>query len=210
MMTNDVELFNKRFVHFMWDESLVGKEGFFSDSVGGLIVAAKGNSGVKGMVMRESAEFNLEFVSANGSNWKFFYYDPLYDYKWNYHKGRKVQCKLPISGWTDIGIGGEHVWDYNCEYRVVIEEDKERPLRLTWKQLARWLIMGNGQAVSEHRHLVFSTISYEEKQENCELPEGWQVRKWNDDEWHEPTTDYCFPEILDKVPDNAAGGCGGN
>lgn len=28
-----MELFDKRFVHFMWDDSLKGKVGFFADSI---------------------------------------------------------------------------------------------------------------------------------------------------------------------------------
>ena len=199
-MANNVKLFDKKLVHFMWDEHLVGKKGFFSNSIRELIVEVISNSGIKGIPLKESADFNLEFTSTDSLDWKFFYYDPLYDYKWSYRKGRKVQYR-DGNIWRDVGSNWD--WDTSFEYRVVVEEkDAECSIRLTWKQLAEWLVKGNGQAVSEHRHLVFSTISYEMKQEVCELPDGWQVRKWGDTEWHEPTMGYCFQDSTDTALDS--------
>lgn len=189
-MTNSIKLFDEKFVHFLWDDSLVGKEGFFSDCMTSLIIGVKGNNGVRGTVLEKSSEVTAEFVSINKANWKFFYYDPLYDYKWAYYKGRRVQYRDAI--WRDVDCNWG--WDDSYEYRVVIEGGKKYPLRLTYKQLAMWLIKGNGQAMTEKRMLLFCTISYESAQETWELPNGWVVRKWNDDEWHEPTMDYCFPE----------------
>lgn len=206
-MVNDIKLFDKRFVYYMWDESLIGKEGFFSDSIRGLIIGVNGNNGVRGVVLEESSEINREFTSVNKSMWKFFYYDPLYYYKWQYYKGRKVQYKFS-DRWFDVNK--DCAWKEDFEYRVIVEEDKKCPSRLTYKQLAKWLARGNGQMYKGKTGFNYNQLIYKEIYDDCPTPVGYYVRKWDDTEWHEPTTDYCFPEFLDKEPDSAAGGCGGN
>ena len=182
-----MELFDKRFVHFMWDDSLKGNVGFFADSIDILKWNVENNDGVK-KTASDIYTVHLSFLDDDKTAWKFFYCDPLYEYRWAFKQGKKVQVRLPFSGWTDVTQN--HTWDYGLEYRIV---EEKKPERLTYKQLAMWLAKGNGQAINDERELTHSGICYPTQEDDLILPEGWQVRRW-DDEWREPTREYCFPE----------------
>jgi len=96
----------------------------------------------------------------------------------------------------------------NYLYCAEIPEEpnpKPEPRMVTNRELAKWLIKGNGEMTfkskseSDIDHLVFSSHLYEEElaDEECDkalkrADDGsWiVVRKWDDTEWHEPTADY--------------------
>lgn len=200
------KMFDKRFVHFMWDDSLKGKEGFFADSIDELRDSVENNSEVKGKVSGIYEE-QESFLDEEGMHWHFFYHDPLYEYKWAHEHGKIVQCKLPLSGWTNIHK--DWVWDYSCEYRIVEEkaEEEEKPTRLNWYMLAMWLAKGNGQAHSSNMEddMIISSLNYNPMFGADTLDSSWQVRRWDDTEWHEPTVDYCFPELRHPTPDKVRG-----
>ena len=181
------KMFDRRFVHFMWDDSLKGKEGFFADSIDDLIKYVEKNNRIKGEVIGSDGYHH--FVSDSDQIWTFFYCDPLYEYRWAHEHGKKVQVKLPFSGWTDVTQN--HTWDYGLEYRIVEEQKSQR---LTYKQLAMWLAKGNGQARNKSSACVYTDNHYNPAFEDTIVSGDWRVRKWDDDEWREPTVEYCFPE----------------
>ena len=65
-----------------------------------------------------------------------------------------------------------------------------KPRRATNRELARWIAEGKGEILVPH--CVTQHVSYAVGQDNAECVSGQQVRKWEDDEWHEPTVDYLF------------------
>lgn len=68
-------LFDKRFVHFMWEDELEGKEGFFADDICELTNCVL--SGVMHYAkVRKSLSPAFPFKDENGNDWLFFYYDP--------------------------------------------------------------------------------------------------------------------------------------
>lgn len=199
------EMFDKRFVHFMWDDSLKGKVGFFADSIEELIEAVNRNASDKDSVKVGGGSF--PFCSETDTAWKFFYHDPLYEYRWvhEHEQGKKkVQVKLPLSGWSDMPK--DWTWDYSCEYRIV-ENEEEKPTRLNWYMLAMWLAKGNGQAHSSNLEddMIISSLNYNPVFGADTLDSSWQVRRWDDTVWHEPTVDYCFPEVSHPTPDEIGG-----
>ena len=201
-----MEMFDKRFVHFMWDDSLVGKEGFFTDQIDELVEFVNRNEYNKcELIGRNNVEVgggSFPFRSENGEVWRFFYYDPLYEYRWAHEHGKTVQCKLPLSGWTNIHK--DWVWDYGCEYRIV---ENEGVFRINWYMLAMWLAKGNGQAhsINMEDDMIISSLNYNPVFGADTLDSSWQVRRWDDTEWHEPTLEYCFPEMKIPTPDEIGG-----
>ena len=80
------------------------------------------------------------------------------------------------------------------------EEPKSR--RVTNRELSKWLAKGHGECMNPNSdsysyddltkaNLASSTYTYSGISEaNKKVPFYVRVRKWDDDEWHEPTVDY--------------------
>ena len=60
----------------------------------------------------------------------------------------------------------------------------------TNRELAKWLVLGNGQFHISGFCSVWTTFSYDigHDDEICSIKVN--VRKWGDQEWHEPTREY--------------------
>ena len=111
-------LFDKKFVHFMWDDELKGKKCFIADEIDDL----------RGIV-ENGAEFDLRIVLSSGNEsapfqpakgvyaWRFAYYDPNYEVKKAYNKGKRIQVTPKgTDKWVDLHC--KPTWDVNLEYRV--------------------------------------------------------------------------------------------
>lgn len=116
-----MELFDKRFVYFMWDEELKGKKVFVADSMGDLIFAVEndGKCAVKTNALRYSGNnvrpFHAYVLGANCS-YPFAYYDPNYEAKRAFNEGKKIQVYDTIADdWVDLD---EPLWCMSDKYRV--------------------------------------------------------------------------------------------
>ena len=98
------------------------------------------------------------------------------------------------------------VYDAKMFCAEIPEEPK--PRRATNRELAKWLAQCNGEMTfksnSEIDHIVYTLHCYEEEyaDEECDRAlkrdddGSWiVVRKWDDDEWHEPTAEYLGLEV---------------
>ena len=84
---------------------------------------------------------------------------------------------------TSYGEG----WCYCCE----IGESEVKPRFATRRELARWLAQGNGQRTATNYSDVHSDMwVYPKNCDNEPVDKDVLVRKWDDEEWHEPTIDY--------------------
>ena len=193
-----MELFDKKFVHFMWDDSLEGKQGFFTDDIYNLVGVVESNEGVKS-ILSYSDEAMRPFKSSCDVNWKFFYHDPLYEYKWAYKQGKKVEVKGGVLWHT---LPDNWYWDDSFEYRVVIEEGKQyltyedllaKEQLLTNEQLSEWLAKGNGMFRAAQGGKSRTLYNFREEHANDLIDSTLMVRKWREKEWHRPTVGYCFP-----------------
>lgn len=71
-----------------------------------------------------------------------------------------------------------------------IEWNKKPKKRMTNRQLAMWLAKGNGQVKYSQSHtLTHHTYLEYLHHSDDEIDEGIKVRKWDSEEWIEPTTD---------------------
>ena len=66
-----------------------------------------------------------------------------------------------------------------------------KPRRATNRELSRWLAHGNGECLGSQDD-ADTAWNYPMESSNAPLREGAKVRKWSDNEWHEPTVDYLF------------------
>lgn len=65
-------------------------------------------------------------------------------------------------------------------------------LRVTNRQLSRWLAEGNGEAKHTGIDDALASANYTYVDSRCdeEVPGYMKVRKWGDTDWHEPTLEY--------------------
>ncbi len=78
-------------------------------------------------------------------------------------------------------------WQYCAEIPKVPELEL-----VTYRELARWLAEGNGEA--KVMKTVFIHWTYGETEANDNVGENVSVRKWYDTEWHKPTREYLCLE----------------
>lgn len=186
-----MKLFNKDYVHFMWEDELEGKEGFFSDEIGELIYAVENGKGIYGKV-KETKEVEVcPFTLTKGEVYRFFYYDPNYDIKRAFTKGEQVMYILT----------GQTVW--NCvesekDFVKLMSESASKikfslktseSKRMTYRMLGEWLAKKNGQYRSCETGSYADSLIYLRELDNEVLSEGYKVRRWGSDEWLEPTVE---------------------
>lgn len=64
-----------------------------------------------------------------------------------------------------------------------------KPRRVTNRELSKWLAQGNGET-KDICDIVMPNMCYIESKCNDEVFSKVKVRKWEDEDWHEPTADY--------------------
>ena len=69
--------------------------------------------------------------------------------------------------------------------------DPPKPRRATNRELSRWLAQGNGECLGSQDD-ADTAWNYPQECSDTDVREGAKVRKWSDNEWHEPTVEYMF------------------
>ena len=199
-----MELFDKKFVHFLWDDSLEDKEGFFADDVNALQIRVNENN-VKfyGKACKaESVSYPIAIVRDNehiddrDTAYRFFYHDPNYAVKKAFAEGKQIQYfRIDDSMWQDcVGIP---VWHEQTKYRI-------KTMRMTYRELAEWLAKGNGEfRPNQTSGMAYTTSNYRYDCTPDIIPIDYKIRRWGSDEWIEPTVDVyeedCTPaEAVDE------------
>lgn len=185
-------MFDKRFVHFMWDESLKGKSCFVADSIIKLQECVESNDTLFLDTVISEYNGDYPFRMNIGNCFRFCYYDPYYNFKLAYEQGKTIQAKHILTGeWVDMA--GKNIdWDNVDGYELRIkpeEPGKSKPV--TNRELARWLAQGNGEyyAYDCDGWESYRCIEYQYEKDNLTVSKV-MVRKWEDTEWHEPTREY--------------------
>ena len=97
---------------------------------------------------------------------------------------RAVQAYIPGRDWPVIAE--DNTWKHCAE---IPEEPKSR--RATNMELAKWLAQGNGLVKTSCGSCMCSYLDWlatYNVDDACS--NELVVRKWDDEEWHEPTADY--------------------
>lgn len=179
-----MELFDKKYVYFMWDDELEENEVFVAHNIKELINAV--NTQDLNFKTRISESYDdyykgkYPFCNTKNENFGFAYYDPNYELKIAYNNGKTIESYAEeLNFWVKEK---EPKWLNNVKYRV-----KQNDKFCTNRQLAKWLAQGNGESMIG---LCASTYHiYEENEANKEL-KYTLVRKWDDEDWHNPTLGY--------------------
>lgn len=120
-----MELFDKKFVRFMWDNELEGKVCFVAANIADLIFAVRndGKGAIKTNALRYSGNDVRPFhayVLGENCSYPFAYYDPNYEAERSFNEGKEIQFKDDVTGeWC---LAHNPRWDLNIEYRVKPEE----------------------------------------------------------------------------------------
>ena len=193
-----MNLFDKKFVHFMWDEELKGKKVFYEDSIDNLIYDVENDSIRDTVVEQDRDSIVVEDSNYEKHIWNFVYYDPYYECRRAYNEGKVIQFKSLIDDvWCDCGIL-EDLLD-NYEYRIKPEEESKQK-RMTYRQLAEWLAKGNGE-YSPNRTSGMSYITFEYRHDlpEEEVPDSYKICRWGSDEWLEPTVDEYLKDCGNRI-----------
>lgn len=179
-----MELFDKKYVYFMWDDELEGKEVFVANYIEDLINAVNTQDSRFKTQIHESDDDcykgRYPFCDTTKEVFTFAYYDPNYELKVAYNNGKTIECYAEeLKIWVEEK---EPKWRDNVKYRV-----KQNDNFCTNRQLAKWLAQGNGESMIGLRASTYHI--YEENEANKEL-KYTLVRKWDDEGWHNPTLDY--------------------
>lgn len=182
-----MELFDKKYVYFMWDDKLEGKKGFVADHIDTLVNLVNLNSNI--CTISKTNHNSYPFVSDRmslGFNFaQFAYYDPNYELKVAHLNGVAIESYAEeLKFWVEEK---EPEWWDNVKYRVKQNDVKQNDKFCTNRQLAKWLAQGNGEIITGQ--FVSTCHMYEEEDANNEV-ENFLVRKWDDEGWHNPTLDY--------------------
>jgi hypothetical protein len=105
---------------------------------------------------------------------------------------RNVVAVLPASFNTCGGILSVITEEKQYWKHCALLPDPPKPRRATWLEVARWCATGNGLVYDTYRYKIDTGIMFKPSNESEPIMDEIKVRKWEDDEWHEPTVDYLF------------------
>ena len=114
-------LFDKKFVRFMWEDELEGKVGFFSNYCS--IIREVVNEGCSHIedfygVCSHSNSDQYPFNMNEMKNYQFFYCDPNYSCKKAYMEGKQIQISGEGEIWVDWVDDRTPDWDSNFQFRI--------------------------------------------------------------------------------------------
>lgn len=184
--------FKPEYVRCTWSPELEGKEVCYSDSIDEIWQEVV-NSKDRRTRCEKGRSVKYPFRCGT-ENWRFVYYDPNYSAKIAQEQGKKIECKRKGDAWEDWDYTPAPQWLDDHEYRIMQEE--ENPV--TNKELALWLVRGNGQIYhhddSGFRTEVKTFYIYHQDEDNCDCTVNkylqCKIRKWGQTEWVTPTREY--------------------
>lgn len=205
-----MELFDKHCAYCFYDESLEGKLGFFSDSLGCLRNYVNNMETQKIKTMTKSPDFSYPFIRIDEDDdnenevFRYFYYDPFYELKIKFNEGYTIQL---YDDEGDRWIDCVPSWVASSKYRVKPDstDNTDNIDRLcTNQELMQWLAQGNGMVRDEqidstgiirYGH-VQTTMTVNTSELGLDVVDK-MVRRWDDDTWRVPMISY-----INKGEDN--------
>lgn len=134
-----MELYNKEFVYFDWDDKLDGKQVMVSDDIYKLKRYVNGEE-INTYEVSKSSDDKYPF-RISGTAFRFCYYDPHYEFRKAYLEGKQLQFKDSTGNWRDVE--GEPIFTRD-EYRIKPEN--------TWHVIlvAGTLVYSNAETDDKH------------------------------------------------------------
>lgn len=185
--------FDKRFVYFMWDDILKGKECFVADSIGLLCNFVERNlkSYRYEIIGEGDGKAPFKINGPGNANMVFCYHDPWYDLKVAYERVKTIQAHVSGNMWVNME---DPSWEDPPEcYRIDPDEPKKsKPI--TNRELSKWLAQGNGEYYWYDDEDGFvsecgTELQYPQENANDKVVRV-KIRKWEDTDWHVPSRKY--------------------
>ena len=132
-MSEEKNIFDKKFVYLEWDDVLKGKQVLASDNLQCMRRDINDGTAKLRCVEDNSSRDKLyPFKDDRGTLWALVYYDPLYEVKLAWKNGKQIQARSVLykdAEWIDSKY--PHFDDTCCEFRVKPEtpEKKWRPFK---------------------------------------------------------------------------------
>ncbi len=151
-----MELFDPKYVLFMWDESLKGKSGFVANDIETLKKLVEEGRPNKQFEIRPSQNPKVPFfMSGIGRSYLFAYIDPNYECKIAYNEGKQIQAKLSgfeDKNWIDVK---QPTWEDKYIFRIKPEENKKY-----------WIIAQNSWFENSEAYNRFGPMYHVEEQQD--------------------------------------------
>lgn len=150
-----MELFDPRFVHFMWDENLRYKKGLVHDNIEVIKRIVNSNDGNTDIIDYSKDDENPFKEEGCSTKYKFAYYDPNYECKIAYNEGKQIQAKLSgfeDKDWIDVK---QPTWEGNLIFRIKPEENKKY-----------WIIAQNSPFINIEAYDRFGPMYHVEEQQD--------------------------------------------
>lgn len=152
--------FDPKFVHFIWDDELKGKEVFYADEIDDLIEEVNGETNDSGrkILYDKSCSHRHPFrIDENDIEdcYRFVYYDPNYECKIAYNEDKQIQAKLngfEDKNWIDVK---QPTWEGNLIFRIKPEENKKY-----------WIIAQNSWFTDSEAYERFGPMYHVEEQQD--------------------------------------------
>ena len=135
-----MELYDKKFVYFEWDDKLEGKEVILARTIKNLKEFVSSGDKDRFFVVQKGND--LPF--SNGTvDCGFCYYDPYYEFRKAYIEGKQLQFKNHKGDWEDvIGAPVFTIDEYRIftgdEYRIKPKENKNVPFDTVQELIDTW------------------------------------------------------------------------
>lgn len=104
----------------------------------------------------------------------------------------KVDEKCIPTNFEGGGCGECPKYEDRLWANILKNKKPEKDRYITKKELAMWLSKGNGQWKHTKYNLIETFYVYVGQDDEGVDYMDIRVRKWEDDDWHEPTYNYCF------------------
>lgn len=178
--------FEKKYCYCMWDDELKGKRCFIADDINILqrVVEVNDTAWLRDITGKSTcAPFPFSYI---GNYYRFCYHDPYYELKLAREEGKVIQRYWKSEQEWEEYIGDDFPDDISL-YRIKPEEQKP----VTSREISRWLAQGNGE-YRAYNDKVFPDVRRTEYlyEQDTEPVTAVKIRKWEDEEWHEPTREY--------------------
>lgn len=116
-----------------------------------------------------------------------------------YSEGKQLQFRLMGNEYVNwLPVLPAHDWnDDDFIYRIKPEELE--PKRMTFRQLAEWLAKGNGHYQCFKSDRCYHAIGFSHSEDTKEVTKDYEIRRWDSDEWIEPTLDVYLKDCKGVV-----------
>lgn len=192
-----MDRFIKEYLHAEMDDSLLGKHGFFADTLQDMMdIVNHRKIGVYEKLVgfcNKDHPFESFFPLGHNKTFQLFYYDPYLDLKAGIDYFGKT-LEVNIDGvWTEVTDLESFFTQYPNPYPPEQYRTELNRKIVTHRQLAEWLANGNGQVCHSppNRDIGLCAVYFNYHIGLDDKPvEDVLVRTWNDVAWHLPTESY--------------------